>query len=96
MFRPQKVKEHKYFLLRIPNDNGGPGNPSAPIDVNALRTTNFRSSCAVWHFTGITRRDGPTDIRSIALLSSGSHGRNIHEKVPITTKDYCLKKIKII
>ena len=40
---PQKVCDGNYFLLRIPDDKGGPGNPSAPIDVNPFRTTNFRS-----------------------------------------------------
>ena len=54
MFRPQNVNVGSYFLQRIPDDKGGPGNPSAPIDVNAFRTTSgFHLPCAVPNFTGI-------------------------------------------
>ena len=43
MYDTQKVSSGNHFLLRIPNDKGGPGNPSAPIDFNAFRATNFWS-----------------------------------------------------
>ena len=39
---PQNVKNVNYILLRIPENKGGLGNPSASIDVNTFRTTNFR------------------------------------------------------
>ena len=46
---------------------GGPGNPSAPIDVNAFRTINFRSRSAMRdaEIHGNTRRDSTTRILSI-------------------------------
>ena len=40
---PENSSVGSYFLLRIPDHKGGPGNPSAPIGINAFRTTNFRS-----------------------------------------------------
>ena len=43
VFCPQNVKNGNYILLGIPENKGGRGNPSAPIDVNAFRTTDFRS-----------------------------------------------------
>ena len=62
MYGPQH-----YFLLRIPDNKGRPGNPSAPIDVNAFRTTNFRSRSAMHdaEFHGNSRRDSTTRILSI-------------------------------
>ena len=68
MFWPQKVCRIDHFLLRIPDDMGGPGNPSAPIGFNGKSATNFRSLSAmhVAEFHGNTRRDGPTRIHSIA------------------------------
>ena len=67
MFRPQNVNVGSYFLQRIPDDKGGPGNPSASIDVNAFRTTNFRFSPAMRgsEFQGNTCRDSTTRILSI-------------------------------
>ena len=67
MFRSQKYGRGDAFWLRIPDDKGGPGNPSAPIDVNAFRTTNFRSRSAMRgaEFHGNTRRDSTTRIPSI-------------------------------
>ena len=67
MFWSQKYGRGDDFWLRIPDDKGGPGNPSAPIDVNAFRTTNFRSRSAVRgaEFHGNTRRDSTTRIPSI-------------------------------
>ena len=72
LFWLQNVSNDSFFLLRIHDDKGGPGNPSAPIDVNAFRTTNFRS----WSdmrgakFHGNTRGDGPTRICSTLLVLS--------------------------
>ena len=43
LYDPQKVSISNHFWLRIPDHKGGPGNPSAPIAINAFRTTNFRS-----------------------------------------------------
>ena len=67
MYGPQKVSVGNYYLLRIPDDEGGPGNPSAPIDVNAFRTTNFRSRFAMRgaEFHRNTRHDSTTRIPSI-------------------------------
>ena len=67
MFRSQKVCRGDNILLRFPENKGGPGNPSAPIDVNAFHTTNIRSSSAMRgaEFHGNTRRDSTTRIRSI-------------------------------
>ena len=48
-----------HFSSEITTNKGGPRNPSAPIDVNVFRTTNFRSRfamrCAEFH--GNTLRD---------------------------------------
>ena len=41
MFWSQKVGRGDNILLRFTENAGGPRNPSAPIDVNAFRTTNF-------------------------------------------------------
>ena len=67
MYGPQKVSVGNKYLLRIPDDKGGPGNPSAPIDVNAFHTTNFRSRFAMRgaEFHGNSRRDSTTRIPSI-------------------------------
>ena len=67
LFWPQKISFGNNIMLRFPEIKGGPGNPCAPIDVNAFRTTNFRSSLAMCgaKFHGNTRRDGPTRILSI-------------------------------
>ena len=67
MFWPKNVNVGSYFLQRIPDDKGGPRNPSAPIDVNAFRTTNFRSSSAmrIAEFPWVTLRDTTTRILSI-------------------------------
>ena len=43
VYEPQKVSIGNYFLLRIPNHSGGPGNPSGPIGFNGKSATNFRS-----------------------------------------------------
>ena len=42
-----------YFLLRIPDEEGGPGNPSAPIASmgNPLPTSGLDLPCAVPNFT---------------------------------------------
>ena len=65
----QKVSLGNYFFLRLPDDKGRPGNPSAPIDVNAFCTTNFRSRFAMLGAEnhGNTRRDGPTRILCITV-----------------------------
>ena len=62
MYSPQN-----YFLLRIPDNKGRGGNPSAAIDVNAFRTTNFRSQSAMRgaEFHGNSRPDSTTHILSI-------------------------------
>ena len=67
MFWSQKVCRGDNILIRFPENTGGPGNPSAPIQVNAFRTTNFRSSSAMRgaEFHGNTRRDSTTRILSI-------------------------------
>ena len=70
MYGPQKVTIGSYFVLRIPSDKGGPGNPSAPIGINAFRTTKFRSLSAMrgTEFHWDTRRDTTTRILSIILI----------------------------
>ena len=67
MYCPQNVKNGNYILLTIRENKGGPGNPSAPIDFNAFRTTNVRSSTAMRgaEFHRNTGSDGPTRIPSI-------------------------------
>ena len=69
MYGPQNVTIDNYLLLRIPDDKGGPGNPYAPIGINAFRTTNFwyRSAMPGAEFHGDTRLDVPTRIPSINL-----------------------------
>ena len=54
-------------MLRFTGDTGGPGKCCAPIDVNAFRTTNFRSQFAMRgaEIHGNTHRDGATRILSI-------------------------------
>ena len=47
MFRSQEGGRGDDILLRFTENTGGPRNPSAPIDVNALHTTNFRSRFAM-------------------------------------------------
>ena len=71
MYGPQKVTIGSYFVLRIPYDKGGPGNSSAPIGINAFRTTNFWSLSAMrgTEFHWDTRRDTTTRILSISKLS---------------------------
>ena len=72
MYCPQNVKNSNYILLRIPENKGGPGNPSTPIDVNAFRTTNFQSRFALRgaEFHGNNHRDSTTRIPSIAGTST--------------------------
>ena len=55
MYCPQNVKNGNYILLRIPENKGGPGNPSAPIDFNAfaLPTSGLDLACVVPNFSGI-------------------------------------------
>ena len=67
MYGPQNVIIGSYFMLRITDHKEGQRNPSAPIDVNAFRTTNFRSRSAMRgaEFHGNTRRDSTTRILSI-------------------------------
>ena len=67
MFWSQKVSKDDHFLLRIPEDKGGPGNPYAPIGFNGKSATNFRSRSAMRgaEFHGNTRRDSTTRILSI-------------------------------
>ena len=75
MYCPQNVN---YILLRIPENKGGPGNPSVPIDVNAFRTTNFRCCSAMRgaEFHGNTGRDGqpayavPTEDAGCAITAA--------------------------
>ena len=70
MYCPQNVKNGNYILLGIPENKGGPGNPSIPIDVNAFRTTNFQSRFALRgaEFHGNNHRDSTTRIPSIGRL----------------------------
>ena len=67
MFWSQKYGRCDDFWQRNPDHKGGPGNPCAPIDVNAFRTTNFWSRSAMGgdEFHGNTRRDSTTRIPSI-------------------------------
>ena len=67
MFLPQNVCMGSYLMLRIADQKRGSRNPSAPIGVNAFRTTNIRSQSAMRgaDFHGNTCRDGPTRIPSI-------------------------------
>ena len=44
---PQKVSIGSYSLLRISDEEGGLGNPSALIGINAFRTTNCWSLSAI-------------------------------------------------
>ena len=62
-----------YFMLRSTNHKEGPRNPSAPILVNAFRTTNFRSSSAMHgaEIHGNTRRDCPTRILGMRVGQVG-------------------------
>ena len=68
MYWPQHFSRDDNILLRFIGNTGGPRNSSATIDVNALRTTNFRSLSVMRgaEIHGNTRRDGPTRIRSIS------------------------------
>ena len=63
-FWPQNISIRGYFLLRILDDKGGPGNSSTPIDVSSYPTTNFRSQSAMRsaEFHGNTPQDSPTRI----------------------------------
>ena len=67
MFGPLKVCRGIYLLLRIPDDRGEPETPTAPIDVNAFHTTNFRSTSAMLgaEFNGNTHCESTTRILSI-------------------------------
>ena len=67
MFWSQKVGRGDNILLGFTENAGGPRNPSAPIDVNAFRTTNFRSPSAMRgaEIHGNSGRDSTTRIRSI-------------------------------
>ena len=71
MFWPQDVRIGSYFMLRIPDHKGGPGNPSAPIGFNGKSATNFRSRSAMRgaEFHGNSGRDGTTRILSIGYRS---------------------------
>ena len=75
MFCSQKVCRGDDILLRSTENTRWPGNLSAPIEVNAFRTTNFRSSSAMRgaEFHGNTRRDSTTRILSIGVVNMTSH-----------------------
>ena len=67
MFWSQKGGRGDTILLRFTENTGGPRNPSASIDVNAFRTTNFRSPFAMRgaEIHGNSGRDSTTRIPSI-------------------------------
>ena len=73
-FWSQKDSRGDYFLPRSAEKSGGWGNPFSAIDINAFRTTNFRSSSAMRgaEIHGNTRRDGPTRILSIGYIVQNS------------------------
>ena len=66
-FWSQKVCRGDTIMSRFTENTGRPGNPSAPIHVNAFRTTNFRSSSAMRgaEFQRNMHRDSITRILSI-------------------------------
>ena len=70
MLWSQKVSRGDNNVLRFTENKGGPGNSSAPRDVNAFSTTNFQSRFATRGDKnhGNTRRDGRTRIPSILAL----------------------------
>ena len=71
VFWSKKVCRGDNILLRFPENEGGPGNPSTPIHISAFHTTNFQSSSAMRgaEFHGNTHCDGPTRTRSIVAIS---------------------------
>ena len=72
MFWSQRVCRDDNTVLRFTENRAGPGNPLAPIHVNAFRITNFRSQSAMHgvEFHGNTRRDSTTRILSILLKAA--------------------------
>ena len=85
MFWSQKGGRGDFILLRFTENTGGPRNHSPPIEVNAFRTTNFRSRFAMRgaEIHGNTRRDGPTRILGIREGASGSVGTINQEIIPL-------------
>ena len=71
MYWPQKFSRGYHFFGEKYRKCRGPGNPFSAIGVNAKSATNFRSSSAMCgaEFHGNTRRDGPTRIHSIAVVT---------------------------
>ena len=63
-------------MIRSTTNKGGPGNNSAPIDINAVHTTNFRSTSAMrgaeFHGNTRCRMSGVPSGRECSGTSRGS------------------------